>query len=477
MPDKLERYRSMRDFNTTPEPAGAEPVPAGDLPRFVIQEHHATALHWDLRLEREGTLPSWAIPRGIPPDPRQNHLAVQTEDHPIEYLEFSGDIPKGQYGAGSMTIWDTGTYEPEKWEEDEVRVVLHGQRARGRYVLFRTKGKDWMIHRMDPPDDPTREPMPSGLRPMLATLSQMPRDEANWGFEVKWDGVRALAYVSGGRVQLEARKGADVSARYPELRELGRRMGTLQAVLDGEVVALDSSGRPSFERLQRRMHVTNESAVRRLRQDVPVVYSIFDLLFLDGHSTLPLPYTERRRLLESLELKGPAWHTPAYHPGDGAVLLDATRAQGLEGVVAKRLDSPYEPGVRSRCWLKVKNHCSQEFVIGGYQPGEGARASLGALLVGVYEGERLVYAGKVGTGFTEAELIRLLRLLEDRRRPDSPFSPRPPLKNVVFVEPDLVAEVEFTEWTSAGILRHPSYKGLRDDRDPREVVREPMASA
>jgi bifunctional non-homologous end joining protein LigD len=476
--DKLARYRSMRDFAATPEPSGAEAPVAGNLPRFVIQEHHATALHWDLRLEHEGTLASWAVPRGIPPDPRQNHLAVQTEDHPMEYLAFSGDIPRGQYGAGSMTIWDEGTYEPEKWEEDEVRVVLHGERARGRYVLFRTKGKDWMIHRMDPPEDPTREPMPEGLRPMLATLSPgLPKGEEAWGFEVKWDGVRTLAYVSGGRVRLEARKGTDVTARYPELRELGRRMGTVQAILDGEIVALDSSGRPSFGLLQRRMHVENESAIRRLRQEVPIVYSIFDLLFLDGHSTLSLPYAERRRLLEGLELKGPSWHTPAHHPGDGAALLDATRAQGLEGVVAKRLDSLYEPGIRTRAWLKVKNHCSQEFVIGGYAPGEGARSRLGALLIGVHKGERLVYAGKVGTGFTDAELTRLLRLLEARRRPDSPFDPPPPVKGVIFVEPELVAEVDFTEWTSAGILRHPSYKGLRDDKDPKEVVREPMAPA
>jgi bifunctional non-homologous end joining protein LigD len=471
--DKLERYRSMRDFEATPEPSGAEGAEAPpERPRFVVQEHHASSLHWDLRLERDGVLASWAVPRGIPPDPRENHLAVHTEDHPLLYLEFSGEIPAGQYGAGRMTIWDSGTYQAEKWTDDEVRVVLEGERARGRYVLFRTREDQWMIHRMDPPEDPTREPMPSGLRPMLATMAKLPRDEAAWGFEVKWDGIRSLVYVSGGRVRVEARSGRDVSARYPELRELGRAMGTTPAVLDGEIVALDASGRPSFERLQRRMHVESESAIRRLRRDVPVAYAIFDLLWLDGHSTLSLPYAERRRLLESLELRGPSWHTPAYHAGEGAALLDATRAQGLEGVVAKRLDSTYEPGVRSRCWLKVKNHLSQDFVIGGYLPGEGARARLGALLVGIYEGERLVFAGRVGTGFTEAELTRLFRLLEARRRPDSPFDPKPPMREAIFVEPDLVAEVAFTEWTGAGILRHPAYKGLRDDRDPKDVVRE-----
>lgn len=481
--DRLERYRGMRDFEATPEPSGAEEVPAPDgLPRFVIQEHHATSLHWDLRLERDGVLASWAVPRGLPPDPRQNHLAVHTEDHPMMYLDFSGEIPAGQYGAGSMTIWDHGTYETEKWSDREVMVVLHGERAQGRYVLFQTRpagggGKaqdnQWMIHRMDPPEDPTREPMPEGLRPMLATLAgTLPKDEACYGFEVKWDGIRALAYVSGGRIRLEARSGRDVSNRYPELRELGRRMGTTQAVLDGEIVALDANGRPSFERLQRRMHVESESAVRRLRQDVPVAYAIFDLLWLEGHSTMDLPYEERRRLLDDLGLNGPNWQTPPYHRSDGATLLEATKAGGMEGVVAKRLDSTYEPGVRTRNWLKVKNHCSQEFVIGGWLPGEGARTRLGALLVGCYDGERLVYAGRVGTGFTEAELTRLTGLLEERAQPDSPFDPRPPVKGVRSVRPDLVAEVEFTEWTAAGILRHPSYKGLRDDREPEEVVRE-----
>jgi bifunctional non-homologous end joining protein LigD len=407
------------------------------------------------------------------------------------YLDFSGEIPAGQYGAGSMTIWDQGTYEVEKWSDREVIVVLHGERARGRYVLFqarpagrggKTQDNQWMIHRMDPPEDPTREPMPEGLRPMLATLSdRLPRDESAYGFEVKWDGIRALAYVSGGRIRLEARSGHDVSHRYPELRELGRRLGTTQVVLDGEVVALDSDGRPSFERLQRRMHVESESAIRRLRQDVPVAYAIFDVLWLEGHSTMSLSYEERRRLLEDLELNGPNWQTPPYHRGDGSTLFEATKAGGLEGVVAKRLDSIYEPGVRTRHWLKVKHHCSQDFVIGGWLPGEGSRARLGALLVGYYEpgdgavpetGARLVYAGKVGTGFTDAELTRLLRLLEERRQPDCPFTPCPPLKQAQWVRPDLVAEVEFTEWTAAGVLRHPCYKGLRDDREPQEVIRE-----
>src|SRR2546430_14785589 len=300
MADKLATYRGKRDPGRTPEPVpAAAPLPEGNDDTFVIQEHHARRLHWDLRLERDGVLVSWAVPRGIPPDPKQNHLAVHTEDHPLMYLEFSGDIPAGHYGAGKMTIWDTGTYETEKWSDREVMVVLHGERARGRYVLFQTRENQWMIHRMDPPEDPARQPMPEGWRPMLASPAEkIPKDEAKWSFEVKWDGIRTLAYVSGGRIRLEARSGREVSHRYPELRELGRALGVTEVILDGEIVALDpATGRPSFERLQRRMHVESESAIRRLRQDVPITYAAFDLPWLPGHPTPRLSHSERRRLL------------------------------------------------------------------------------------------------------------------------------------------------------------------------------------
>lgn len=313
---------------------------------------------------------------------------------------------------------------------------------------------------------------------MLATAATtIPRDEAAWSFEVKWDGIRALSYISGGRIRLEARSGNDVTHRYPELSALGRALGVTEVILDGEIVALDpKTGRPSFERLQRRMHVESESAIRRLRQDVPITYVVFDLLWLDGHPTTGLPYSERRRLLEGLDLQGPAWHTPAAHPGEGSALREATRASGLEGVLAKRLDSPYEPGVRTRQWLKVKNHLSQDFVVGGYLPGVGSRGRLGALLLGVYEDDgKLCWVGRVGTGFTDAELSRLVRLLDPLRRDRTPFDrppPRPVAKEALWVEPELVVEVEFTEWTGVGILRHPSYKGQRVDKDPREVVRE-----
>jgi bifunctional non-homologous end joining protein LigD len=470
MADRLGPYRAKRDFDATPEPAPAE-APEGDGRRYVVQEHHARSMHWDLRLEHEGTLASWAVPKGIPPDPARNHLAVRTEDHPLEYLEFHGDIPEGSYGAGSMRIWDRGTYELHKFREDEVMVTFHGERLEGRYVLFRTGGKNWMIHRMDPPQDADREPMPSRIAPMLARTGPLPPDDGRWGYEVKWDGVRAIGYAEGGRLKLESRNGNDITPRYPELRELGRELGSREAVLDGEVVAFGPDGKPSFQVLQSRMHVVSESAQRRLAAAHPVAYVIFDLLFLDGRSLMEQRYDERREALVSLGLNGPNWQTPAHRVGDGAALLEATRAQGLEGIIAKRLDCPYTPGRRSQGWVKVKNVRRTEAVIGGWLGGEGGRAGrLGALVVGYYDEEgALRYAGRVGTGFDDRELDRLGRLLAERTRSESPFEGRQPPKLTRFVEPDLVAAVDYTQWTSSNTLRAPSYKGLRDDIPPTDV--------
>src|SRR5437588_6976213 len=391
--DSLERYRAKRDLGATPEPAGGDGAPASarDAPRFVIQEHHATRLHWDLRLEHDGALASWAVPNGIPQDPKENRLAVRTEDHPLEYLEFHGEIPKGQYGAGTMTIWDRGTYELLKWEERKVEVAFHGERLRGRYGLFPigrdgSSKNDWMIHRMDPPEDPERVPMPEHVVPMMARSStRLPPDQRAWSYEVKWDGVRAIAYIQPGRLRLESRNLNDVTEAYPEVRGLLEDIGMREAVLDGEIVAFDDAGKPSFERLQQRMQVRSASALRRLAASVPVVYAIFDVLYLDGHSLIELPYSERRTRLEELSLGGRAWRVPAAQPGEGTRLLEATREQGLEGVIAKRLDSRYEPGRRSGVWLKVKHTMRQELVIGGWIPGEGRRSDrIGALLMGYY---------------------------------------------------------------------------------------------
>jgi bifunctional non-homologous end joining protein LigD len=476
---KLDRYREKRDFDRTPEPAG-DRAPAEEGGRFVVQEHHATRLHWDLRLEHDGALASWAIPNGIPMHPSENRLAVRTEDHPLEYLDFHGEIPKGQYGAGTMKIWDHGTFDVHKWEDRKVEVTFHGERLSGRYGLFpigrdASTQNDWMIHRMDPPADPARQPMPERIVPMLARLStRVPTPESKWSFEVKWDGVRAIAYIQPGRLRLESRNLNDITETYPELRGLVRAAGMRELVLDGEIVAFDEHGRPSFERLQRRMHVTSPSAVRRLMSSHPVVYAIFDLLYQDGHSLTDLPYTERRTRLEELELSAASWRVPAAHPGEGTKLLEATKRQDLEGIVAKRLDSRYEPGGRTGAWLKVKNTLRQELVIGGWLPGEGRRAErIGALLVGYYEDGSFRYAGRVGTGFTDEALEGLGQRLAPLRRKTSPFSSAPKLpREAVFVEPCLVAEVEFREWTNDCVLRAPSFKGLRKDKAPRDVVLE-----
>ena len=482
---KLSEYERKRDFKTTPEPAGGGAQSRAEAPRFVVQQHHATRLHWDLRLEHDGALASWAIPNGIPPDPSENRLAVRTEDHPLEYLRFEGDIPKGQYGAGTMRIWDRGTFEVHKWEERQVEVTFHGERLKGRYGLFpigrdaETK-KDWMIHRMDPALDAERVPMPERILPMMArSASTLPREQKRWSFEVKWDGVRALAYAQPGRLRLESRNLNDITAAYPEVRGLLDDLGMHEAVLDGEIVAFDEQGKPSFERLQRRMHVASPSAVKRLSASVPVLYAIFDLLYLDGHSLLDLPYEERRRRLEALDLAGRAWRAPGVHPGEGSALLEATREQGLEGIVAKRLDSRYEPGGRSGAWLKIKNTLRQELVIAGWIPGEGRRSKrIGALLTGYFEDGGLVYAGRVGTGFTEATLEDLGRRLEPLRRERSPFARGPRLpREAVFVEPALVAEIEFREWTRDGVMRAPSFKGLREDKPGAAIVREPSQPA
>jgi bifunctional non-homologous end joining protein LigD len=475
MPDRLGDYRRKRDLKATPEPKGGEPGGAAGAPRFVVQQHDASSLHWDLRLEHDGALASWALPKGVPLHPDENRLAVRTEDHPLEYLEFEGEIPAGSYGAGTMDVWDSGTYEAEKFRDDEVIATFAGDRVQGRYALFRTRGKDWMIHRMDPPADPAYEPLPERIEPMMAATAALPPDEDEYGFEVKWDGVRAVLYSDAGHVSLLGRRGSEFISRYPELRALGRALGARRVVLDGEVVALDDAGRPSFERLQSRMHIASDAAARRRASTTPVSYVIFDLLWLDGHSTLGLPYRDRRSLLDRLELEGPSWRTPAYREGDGSALLAAATEQGLEGVVAKRLDGPYRPGARSASWVKVKVRPSQEVVIGGWTPGTGGRStSLGALAVGVHDEDGgLRYAGKVGSGFDGKALGLLTRTLEPLARDSSPFEGRQPPKETRFVEPRAVAQVEFAQWTNSGTLRAPAYKGLRDDVDPATVVREP----
>jgi bifunctional non-homologous end joining protein LigD len=484
---ELPEYERKRDFEKTKEPAPKK-RPASrkrtkdkqKKPRFVVQEHSARSLHWDLRLEHDGAAASWAIPKGIPMDPKKNRKAIRTEDHPLEYLTWEGEIPKGEYGAGTMRVWDSGTYELEKWTDEKVMVEFHGERLRGRYALFRAgkSEKDWMIHRIDPPEQ-AADPFPEAIVPMLAKLARLPANDEGWGVEVKWDGVRAIAYCRPGRLELQTRNLNTVTDSYPEVRRLSRQIGARDAVLDGELVAFDEDGRPSFERLQQRIHQTSDAVVRRRMKTHPVTYVIFDLLYLDGRNLMDEPYTARRELLEGLGLEGESWQTPGYSVNHAKELLAAAAERDLEGIVLKRLDSRYLPGKRTGSWLKVKNVGRQEFVIGGWLPGEGRRRNtLGALLLGYYDpnGE-LRYAGKVGTGFSERDLEELLERLRPLERKSNPFGRKGP-KGAHYVEPKLVAEVEYRELTKEGMIRHGSFKGLREDKPATEVELErPVAAS
>lgn len=494
--DKLADYRQRRDPSITPEPVpagSARPVPraddkAGATRIFVIQEHHARALHWDFRLERDGVLVSWAVPKGLPVDKKTNHLAVHTEDHPMEYASFAGTIPEGEYGGGKVLVWDHGTYDELKWSDREVMVVLHGQRVQGTYVLFATDGgrrggakgdgRSWMVHRMD--DDPEDyEPLPREIRPMLATLGSLPTDDDAWAYEFKWDGMRAVSYVDGGRIHVESRNGNDLTNSFPELRALGEQLGSHRVVLDGEIVAFDEAGRPRFQLLQPRIHASDAAKAKRLAAEQPVVYVIFDVLYLDGASLMAKPYVERRKRLESLGLvtkKTEHWTLSPQFAGPGSDVLEASKAQGLEGILAKRRDSPYLAGKRSPSWTKIKNLLTQEVIVGGWTPGEGNRRGLlGSLLLGIPSGEGLQYIGQVGTGFSASILDDLVQRLDARRSDHNPFvTPVPPRyeKVATWVEPTLVGEVSFSEWTKDGRLRQPSWRGLRDDKAPEEVRRE-----
>jgi bifunctional non-homologous end joining protein LigD len=355
MADKLESYRGKRKAAKTPEPAGKKVAKAKGQDRFVIQEHSATALHWDLRLERDGVLVSWALPRGLPLDPKRNHMAVHVEDHPLEYLDFHGDIPEGNYGAGWMRVWDTGTYEVAEWEPKKLVVVLHGERVDNRFALFQAgkEAKNWLIHRMDPPPEGW-EPLPEGLEPMRASEGKrIPRNEDEWAYEIAWDGARVLAYSEPGRLRLEHSERGDVTAYFPEARRLNREMSSAAAIFDGVVVGFDRDGLPVADAAAQRL--ARKTPPRPRKSDtVSFSLQIFDLLHHHGTPLFDLPYEERREHLEALELSGDGWQTPSYHVGEGSALLEKSAALGVSGIVAKRLDSTYRPGSESKAWRRIE---------------------------------------------------------------------------------------------------------------------------
>lgn len=535
----LSEYRQKRRWAATPEPDGAEPEAPGrraalrpvatpERRRFCVQQHAASHLHYDLRLEMGGVLKSWAVPKGPTLDPEVRRLAMQTEDHPLAYLRFEGEIPRGNYGAGSVVVWDIGEYEVaeqappwRQWERGSLKFTLHGQRLHGAFALVKTrtgagKGNEWLLikkhdefarfgdeagqHKGSVISGPKIAEagkrgggkakgaqalqlagaragrMPLRLQPMLATVAAKPFSSPDWLYEIKWDGVRALAYCEDGAVRLLSRNGRDISRQYPELAAVGRAWagsgaGPAEAVLDGEIVALDPRGRSSFSRLQQRMNLAAAEEIARARERVPVVYYAFDVLYDGGALLLQTPLEARRAWLQRHLRTGPAVRLSDHVAGSGLELLALAREQNLEGIIAKRRTSAYHQG-RSRDWLKFKLERRQEAVIAGYTDPQGARDYFGALALAVYEPalRRYRYIGNVGTGFSAAARQRILERL--RALPGRPRAIAGLPKGLHLTPLALVAEVKFLEWTPEGKLRAPVFLGLREDKKPRECVRE-----
>jgi len=528
----LEEYRRKRDFGTTPEPAPGDLVERSG--RFTIQRHRATALHYDVRLEIGGVLVSWAVPKGPTLDAAARRLAMRTEDHPIEYFDFEGVIPEKQYGSGDVIVWDWGHFEPEAETPDpgmalrkgEIKFELHGQKVRGRFTIVRTDGRGggddrekWLlIHKRDafsmpgwdaedhphsvctgrtndevrdgvPPRFEAQPPQPAGeidlsaaretpipdfIAPMRATLADSAFDDPDWLFEIKWDGYRVEAVIRDGRARLWTRNQQDAARYFPELAGPAEWLDAREAIVDGEVVAMDEAGRPSFSLLQDRTGIRTGRAPGTTRPGppAPAIYQVFDLLHLDGRSLLAVPLDERKRLLRS-RLRPHARVRYAGHvEGDGRAFTEAARAQELEGIVAKLRRSPYEPGLRSRTWLKIKLRREQEVVVVGWLEGQGTHRDLGSLIVAVRSGDRWAHAGQVGSGIDTRTRRELRAQLDALARDASVLEPLPRLKGAHWVEPKLVIRVEFADWTADNLLRQAAFKGLEIGKAPTSVRRE-----
>ena len=530
----LDEYRRKRDFGSTPEPAPGDLVERSG--RFTVQRHRATALHYDVRLEIGGVLVSWAVPKGPTLDPTARRLAMRTEDHPIEYLDFEGVIPERQYGAGDVIVWDWGHFEPEAETPDpaaalrkgEIKFVLHGEKLRGRFTIVRTdrRGRGgsaererWLLlHKRDevaldgwdaeehPPsvrsgrtNDEVRDgvpprfqaeaprpvgeidlsaaraaPMPDFIPPMRATLATDPFDDPDWLFEIKWDGYRVEAVVRDGRARLWTRNQQDAARYFPDLAGQASWLDAREAIVDGEVVALDEAGRPSFSLLQDRTGIRTGRlpGTKRHGPPAPVVYQAFDLLHLDGSSLLSVPLEERKRLLRSRLRPNERVRYAGHVEGDGRAFTEAARRNELEGIVAKLRRSPYEPGRRARSWLKIKLRREQEVVVVGWLDGQGSHRDLGSLIVGVRSGDRWAHAGQVGSGIDARTRRELRATLDELARDGSVLEPVPRLKGAHWVEPKLVIRVEFADWTADDLLRQAAYTGLELGRAPMSVRRE-----
>jgi bifunctional non-homologous end joining protein LigD len=517
----LEEYSRKRKFSATPEPAASVPEqPAERTPVFCVQRHDATRLHYDFRLEVNGVLVSWAVPKGPSMDPARKALAVHVEDHPLDYGTFEGTIPEGNYGAGSVMLWDYGTYEvldgmepSRQIERGDFKFALHGHKLRGAFAIIRmkprpatrTKQEEWLL--IKKPDEHAikgwdveaynrsvatqrtqeeiasgdlppaldelpgvkKAPMPQHLEPMLATLGDAPPAGTGWVYEVKWDGVRALCYVDKGKLRIESRKGNRCEDQYPELAALVAAVDAKQAILDGEIAVLDANGISHFNLIQHRIGVKG-SSVPTVVAEYPARIFLFDLLYLDGYDLRDVPLVQRKQQLTRIIRGDEHVRISAGFDSTGEKMLEAARMLGLEGIVAKREASRYEDGRRSKAWLKLKIVSTQELVIAGFTKGE--REYFGALVLGVYDKGKLRHAGQVGTGFDQRMMKQIYTRLEPLITRDCPLTPMPQLKGVTWVRPELVCEVKFHEWTGDGVLRAPVFLGLREDKSPREVVRE-----
>ena len=518
----LEEYSKKRKFGETPEPPPRRAPSSGGL-SFCVQRHDATRLHYDFRLEMDGVLKSWAVPKGPSLDPADKRMAVHVEDHPLDYGGFEGNIPKGNYGAGSVMLWDRGTYEvmgdmpgAGQLARGDLKIRLHGEKLNGAFAVVhmkgRGKGNDWLlIKKKDEfavpgydieaharsvlsgrtqeeiardlpateskpaPRSRGRAEMPSQIEAMKAVSAGKPPTGSGWLYEIKWDGVRALCFLREGKLRLVSRNGNAMDRQYPELAVLPHHVRARDAILDGEIVALDDQGRPSFSLLQNRMTATDANSIAHMARNRPVVLYLFDLLFVDGEDLRGLPLTERKQRLERIVSPDGTIRISGHFESDPEALLAAARENGLEGIVAKRAASAYQ-GRRSPDWVKIKVFEQQEFVICGFT--EGARDYFGALVLGYYSDGKLEYAGCAGTGFDRARMKVVYDLLEPLAASSSPFARAVNVgRQVTWVRPELVCEIRFAEWTREGRLRAPVFLGLRDDVDPREVARESSSVA
>ncbi len=472
---KLAEYLKKRTFGPegTTEPPPGEAQGSGNS--FVIHKHRATRLHYDVRLEHDGALPSWAVPRGLPTQHGDKRLAVRTEDHPLEYGRFEGTIPKGHYGAGEVRIFDDGWYEPIEWTEKKVSFKLHGRRYPGLEFHFVKTRTDWLAflasaQEARPPDSP-----PS-IQPMLAEGGHEAFDDPKWWFEPKFDGIRSVTYLATDLTRLVTRTGRDITSQYPELHMVHELIDQVNAVIDAEIVAFDEEGRNSFEALQQRMNLSNEREIKRIAKQIPVALVAFDLLWLDGNDVTELKLEDRRELLTAVVEEDPRLQVITHVEGAGKGFTKIAKEHGLEGVVAKRIGSKYHPGRRSPDWRKIKLTNTQDCVILGWTPGQGDRAeTFGALLVGAYDRGKLVWIGQVGTGFTDKMLATLLEHLKPlvAKRPAIDDPDLANAAGATFVKPEVVCEVEFLEITrSTNKMRVPSFKGLRDDKSPEDCILE-----